>query len=114
MTKETKKTKKWDVNWFINKLSKIPSKFWITSNYEKRKDGQRYCCALGWCGGNRRSKESYALKKILRNVIAVNDAIDIKYLKFGKTPKERVLKALRAVRDGINLNDLIYRSKTTV
>lgn len=96
-------TKRYDVNYFIEKFSKIPASKWTTYTFENYA-GQ--CCALGHCGfqrnisgGKNKTTEGISLinliNKIGLNVVTINDG-DTKYQQ--RSPKARILAALRDVK----------------
>lgn len=96
---------KYDVNYFIKKFTAIPEKAWCTQVFDN-KCGQH--CALGHCGiiPNKvpYTKESNELsllfiKYYYFNVTTVNDNI---YSNNEPTPKLRILKALKTIKDKIN------------
>lgn len=97
---------------FIKKFSAIPEDRWTTKMYRNNITGQ--CCALGHClytkAGKRRNKdEADALANLFPphlsvSVIDINDNAGLPVsmelpvsVKFGKTPKTRVLGALRYI-----------------
>ncbi len=108
--------KKYTVNYFINKFSKIPANRWTTKRF-KTKTGK--CCALGHCGdtdlsdGNKESNALFRLisKNLTMSVYTVNDErIYVSRSPFGyvstylgDTPKSRILAALELIKAGVKL-----------
>jgi|GEM_PF-3178160 len=96
--------KKYTVDFFIEKFSKIPEKNWIVGRLRDKSDPNKRC-ALGHCGMNPNSFKhtlmSLSLKELFKcsSVIDVNDNCTGKYKYFGKTPKTRILKMLKNIRD---------------
>jgi hypothetical protein len=90
----------YDVDYFIKKFEAIPENKWTTGAYMNNK-GQS--CALGHCGIHRSvpiSQEPIELsnlfiRKLGISVLAVND---FKLIKWGSTPKERILNALKEIK----------------
>jgi len=90
---------KYDIHYFIAKFEAIPDNKWCV---EKFTDEKGRCCALGHCGvrGSNTmfcisTKQGEALKKILPDgVTSINDGVFKGEFK-GKTPKARILEALR-------------------
>lgn len=96
------------IDYFIKKFKAIPSSKWCTGYFEK--NGKH--CALGHCGCSiytPMTEESMALKEIFRDanlgVVSVNDegcginfglGLSINFKK--KTPKTRILEALRYIK----------------
>lgn len=87
---------KYTVNYFIKKFEKTKPSQWTTGTF-KNLAGQ--CCALGHCGGSD-SIESMFLKRILKSVVAINDNYGFipRYLKRLKSPRSRILAALKRVK----------------
>ena len=84
---------KYDLNYFINKFEKIPSKNWCT---DKVWDGEGRYCALGHCGVKKDEEDTYEawqLFLLAPNISSVNDGQLLKYKQ--KTPRGRVLAYLR-------------------
>jgi hypothetical protein len=103
--------KKYDVDYYIDKFTKIPRNQWTIHKVVDEDTGQK--CALGHCGGNpntffwRQPKEFIDLVKVfgsisqfdrLDKVGNINDGIDPRYKQ--KTPKGRILAALRDIKNG--------------
>ena len=93
---------KYNADYFIKKLSKIPATRWGTCALD---DGDGHCCVLGHLGtrisgGNYRfTREARALVKLFggqaTNVTDVNDLGDGHV---GRPVKDRVLAALRKLK----------------
>ena len=94
---------KYNADYFIKKLSKIPAKLWITCTVTKDEDGA--CCVLGHVGtrtlnGNYKfTREAKALVDLFggdhTNVTDINDLGDGDK---GRPVKNRVLAALRKLK----------------
>ncbi len=89
-----------DIDYFIAKFEAIPEDQWTVGVYEK--DGK--CCAVGHCGYRDLpngefvyTPEGKALWGISDSVAAVNDGKGI-LSEYAPTPKQRVLKHLRALK----------------
>src|ERR1700677_4548150 len=97
--------KGYTLNYFINFFKKIPDHRWCTG--EMQKDGTTQHCALGHLLRNasttynntkrKNFPRNQALVKFFgnENVIIVNDGQSYKALNLGKTPRGRMLRALR-------------------
>ncbi len=96
----------YDLDHYINKFEAIDESLWITGEYiESTRHGLTgRCCALGHCGVRKCSntKEGNDLLRICSVISYVNDD-DKTHIKdtFWKasTPKERVLKYLRYLKE---------------
>lgn len=111
MSNKEADTPVYDVNYFIEKFTKIPDELWTTYNFEL--DGR--CCALGFCGTyfDKDSEtviwndESQALKGIfgraeLPSVSKINDCIfDREFTQ--KHPKYRILHALQMIKKKVSI-----------
>lgn len=97
--------KKYDVNYFIKKFSKIPDNKWITGRLSNGTGGY---CAIGHCGGVL-SKETTGLIRVLSTLsctpVVINDNLIVDYRNqisadvFGDTPKERIINALVNIKE---------------
>lgn len=88
---------KYTVDYFIKKFSKIHYSKWTTGKYEN--NGK--CCALGFCGtrfGTEENKEAKALINILGIPVQINDNYIHRFNQ--KTPRARILAALREAKEG--------------
>lgn len=98
---QKKKTlKEFDIDYFIQKFSKIPADQWTKASY---KDKKGHYDALGHCGetdSKNPTTESLALEDIFQKadlrVSLVNDGECDKYKQ--ATPKDRILTALNDIR----------------
>lgn len=85
--------------YFIEKFEAIDAEFWDIGNYVN--PANKDCkCALGHCGQTflDTTPESVALGKLLDfNVANINDGINDASKKYGLTPKERILNALKSL-----------------
>ncbi len=88
----------YDKEYFIKKFEAIPEEKWTTKSFYTY--GGR-CCALGHCGkrmGLVDTDESYALGEITScSTVAINDGLG-DYIKYGNTPKERILNFLKQLK----------------
>jgi hypothetical protein len=104
---------KYTVDYFIEKFSKIPDKFWCKSYYTSYDQGIEKHCALGHCGfkceddgGENTTKEGKALIKLIITKLrhAVSDINDGTYEEFvcmlGDDPKTRIINALKMIKEG--------------
>ena len=99
-------SKKYTAEYFIQKFQAIPPGRWTTRRYFD--DRHLRHCALGHCGctGVIDTKESLALGSLFRlgglpNVASVNDGLICASLDFKqKTPRGRILAALRHLQNG--------------
>lgn len=89
------------VDYFIKKFEAIPDELWSVGNYES---GGK-CCALGHCGERlgTRVHESVALARMFDPlawpVSHINDGLfGTIVTRYGNTPKERILNALREIK----------------
>jgi hypothetical protein len=87
----------YNVDYFIEKFSAIPSGKWLINDYER--NGLK--CAFGHCGMRdnnsiERIPEAKALVKILQNVAIINDGDSSEYQQ--PTAKQRVLAALYDIK----------------
>lgn len=98
------KQAKYTVDYFIRKFKAIPKNRWCVNRY---KIGVRRCaightCKFATDGDPIFTRESDELNRIFRgmNVAAVNDGDEgCDYKKrFGKTPRARILEALRWIK----------------
>lgn len=87
------------IDYFLDKFSKIPERFWMTLGYSF---GDQ-CCSLGHCGARAcmPTDESDALIRLFENIGAhpatVNDGKDIlRY--YQTTPRQRILAALLDIK----------------
>lgn len=93
---------KYTVDYFIEKFLNIPDKLWCTKELFNNV-GQH--CALGHCGTDATydnvNYEAKALSDIFSPdfVSEVNDGKP-KYKRLGKTPKERIINALKKINSG--------------
>ena len=100
--------RKYTIDYFINKFTKIPANKWITNDYSNKAETK--FCALGHCGEREATltrkaiftRETLALKKIFRDtrftsITDVNDG-NGGYWGLGKTPRTRILKALKSIK----------------
>jgi hypothetical protein len=99
------------VDYYINKFEAIPEELWGTGKYRDKDDK---CCALGHCGQKagpvKLIEEAKALDDLIisyykTNVIAINDGSyrgtpETNFMSYGDTPKQRILTALRQIKDG--------------
>lgn len=101
------------VDYFIEKFTNIPGRKWFAGAYHNETNTR--LCVLGHCG--RRTTNNYAptgesivLTQIFEANLGaypehVNDGLDINgrksYSKYGKTPRMRVLNALREIRTNL-------------
>lgn len=96
----------YDADYFIDMFKSIPASNWtIASVYDYA--GRR--CALGHClmycyfeNGKhvfQETRQSYALRKLLRDVEEINDGAHQKYRQ--NTPKNRILAALGDIKKGV-------------
>lgn len=97
--------KKYTASYFIKKFRAIPSRKWTTRRFYD--DEHSTYCALGHCGSNNlfHTKEGAALADLffsrLLSVTDVNDGLICASLKLKqKTPRGRVLAALRHIQNG--------------
>lgn len=95
---------KYNINYFINKFSKIPDKKWCIGGLKTYTPKGYAHCVLGHCGVSsysNRTKESYALDKIFLShgygVTSVNDYGNNKFPQ--ATPKGRILAALKSFKE---------------
>lgn len=90
---------KYDIDYFIAKFAAIPDDQWTTEEFT---DGNGCKCALGHCGLTPFSQgvnpEVQALVRIVAYPARVNDGNE-EYARFGSTPKERILNALKAAKE---------------
>jgi hypothetical protein len=95
---------KYDLDYFIAKFEAIPEEKWTVKKFER--DGK--CCALGHCGFRENVQESgfvtnsltgegQALRSLAPDIILINDGIN-DLANYAPTPKQRVLKHLRALK----------------
>lgn len=105
-----KRKSKYDVDYFIKKFSAIPRSKWCTNSYMK---AERRCafghCGRGfvWVGGAHvftDTWEAISLEKIVvdGSVASINDGKDPRFPQ--KTPKGRILAALRRIKKMRNLD----------
>mgnify|MGYP005833708425 CR=1 FL=1 len=92
-------TNKYDLKYFIEKFVAIPDDEWTTNDFENY-IGQR--CALGHCGFRKGQTSGFAegdhLMELLgHEVVAINDGVVTHYKQ--KTPKQRILAALKDIRE---------------
>jgi hypothetical protein len=97
-------SKKYTVDYFIDKFSKIPDSKWRTNSYNY--NGR--CCALGHCGYTWEKETN--LGKVLERLVQNNLAVSIESINDGKNdgndyipfkqkkPKARVLAALKKIK----------------
>lgn len=91
-----------DVDYFLAKFEAIPEEEWCR---EKLSDYNGRHCAMGHCGcrdNGEITAEASALdnlfdKYLSMPVVDVNDFLDIQ----GRTPKQRILAALRDIKAGM-------------
>lgn len=92
------------VDYFIEKFEAIPDEKWCTGVFE---DMTGACCALGHCGyrGYNVTDESRSLSRLFgryHQVGCINDGDELGdgeiVEKYGYTPKERILNALREIK----------------
>lgn len=90
---------KYDVQYFIDKFEAIPEEKWCVGVYVSGNDERM--CALGHCGQYAvRTPESRGLIDVLGSVTEVAEINDGKHPGYLQpTPKQRVLAALRDVRE---------------
>lgn len=95
---------KYTVDYFINKFKAIPPSKWTTGELINE-SGQ--CCALGHCGmvdgglSNDWTEEGLTLDNLFsgclpQGAVAINDGDDGEFTQ--KTPKGRILAALRKIK----------------
>jgi hypothetical protein len=88
----------YDVDYFINKFTKIPEQLWQTMDYGRGET----CCAMGYCGAKSAvdlTDEARALEDLLGGHYkpqSINDGCDPRYLQ--GTPKQRILAALYDIK----------------
>ncbi len=91
-----------DASWFLFKFSAIPEDEWCVGEFcEYGAGGKIRHCALGHCGVSLRSEsvEGHALAKALNEKVgAINDGSYPEFSALGKTPKARILAALRQAK----------------
>lgn len=94
----------YDVNYFIDKFSKIPENLWCINS---RDDGHGRRCAHGWCdinnyGDEMFTKEELALHQVFKPLCNgggcayINNGGDKRYPQ--PTPKQRILAALYDIK----------------
>ncbi len=94
--------KVYDVDYFIKKFEAIPRNKWITNNYGLQGTGVH--CAYGHCGvsnSTSQTKESIELAAMFHvsGMPPVSTINDLRLSRFPqKTPKGRILAALRAIK----------------
>lgn len=89
----------YDKNYFITKFEAIPDKKWFVGDYHN-KSKTKYC-ALGHCESDELGTtfESRALSHLLNGCASeINDGL-CGYDSYGKTPKQRILHALKMLPD---------------
>ena len=95
----------YSIDYFIDKLSKIPEEQWCTGAFQRSKHMR---CALGHCGetNDRSTPEGEALRvlfgKCVTSIVSVNDGelFSAEALALAApTPKERILNALRVIKE---------------
>ena len=87
----------YNVSYFIEKFSAIPSEMWLINDYER--NGSK--CAFGHCGMRDNNSlqsipEATAFAKILPKAIVINDRESSEYQQ--PTPKQRILAALYDIK----------------
>lgn len=99
----------YNVDYFINKFEAIPDCQWTVGQLT---NNQGQYCALGHCSytvKNGLTEESNALEKLIiayynTSVVAINDNLqrypEGNFTSYGSTPKERILTALRQIKEG--------------
>lgn len=108
--------KKYTVDYFIRKFSRIPEENWICGLSYR---GSEQNCALGHCGSSTSpsNPEAKALTKIINRVCRlsaweINDCSDETYLAvkqhgpvyaLGENPKQRILAVLELAKAGVKL-----------
>lgn len=101
------KRSKYTVDYFIGKFKKIPTNKWCAGEIN---DGKGRKCALGHCGHsvvkgiNFQSTRLYHIVEdnLGVSIVDINDR-HYTYRKLGKTPKTRVLNALKLIKKGLPL-----------
>jgi hypothetical protein len=96
-------SKKYTLNYFINFFKEIPDHRWTEG--ELHREGTVQKCALGWAGTDFRGDVTSdpetvtgrveALENFLGDTAGINDGDSSEYLALGRTPRGRVLRALR-------------------
>lgn len=91
-----------DVDYFIQKFNRIPEELWLIGTFW---DGKGRGCAMGHCHDSTytrlKSPEEKAISSLFNGwtfVANINDGEDERFLQ--QTPKERILAALAAIKDG--------------
>lgn len=96
----------YDVQYFIDKFEGIPEELWNEDgNYINSKN--RKCkCAMGHLGiwhSSKLNDEAIALSSLIGSFGLVTDINDgyPSYRKYGSTPKERILNALKEIKQSL-------------
>lgn len=99
----------YDLDYFINKFNDIPTYDWTTNTYQNIYGSK---CAFGHCGSTNQ-KHSEESAKLIDLMISLGvDSIDIlmandgylDFIKYGHTPKERVVNYLKSLKDANRKN----------
>ncbi len=105
---------KYDVDYYINKFSAIPSRKWTTGDFNNDK-GRK--CALGHCQVGMRDnwspeanqlnlmfRDAFWYEGVVLNVLTeINDGTVEGSLSLGKHPKTRILAALELIKAGVRV-----------
>jgi hypothetical protein len=90
---------KYDVDYFIEMFEAIPEDQWTTGYYTDPENPEKHC-VLGHCAARAGDQMGCQLQVLLEekfpNVVYVNDRATF----LGDTPKKRILKALRMIKNG--------------
>jgi len=84
---------KYNKQYFIDKFKAIPVNNWWVGGYINP-DNPKQKCALGHCN----YCERMSLGELIYCVASINDGRLEDYFKLGKTPKQRILTALKQVK----------------
>lgn len=86
-----------DAHYFYKKFSAIPDELWCTGELidGPRRCAQGHCLNISPLGLKTIGEESYSLKSLLFCAVPhINDGLG-DYIKWGNTPKERILNAIQ-------------------
>lgn len=97
---------KYTVDYFIDKFSKIPNKFWITGRFDAPTVDHVKHCVLGHCWrkvGGPHTQESKALRNLFAEYFhtkpwMINDSRFSNNQFPQKTPRGRILAALKKIK----------------